>query len=252
MTDDALRAGKAVFVEKPLALNLAGLEQVRRAVVETGNDRLFVGFNRRFSPLVKEMRKLFQRTGVPLMMIYRVHAGQIEPGSWYLDPSEGSRFEGEAGHFFDVFSYISGSRPVSVMAKSLRPEKALQDDLENIAVIVDYEDGSVGNLLYLTQGGQKLPKEYLEIFGGGCTAQLHNFESLTIFEGNSWRRLKRARLQKGQKEEIDTFIRAVKSGSDMPISVDSLLDTTLATLAAVQSSKTGKPVQLEDFWEREF
>ncbi len=251
MTAEALRAGKAVFVEKPLAIDLAGAELVRQAVIESGNERLQVGFNRRFSPLVKEAAKIFQGDGTPLTINYRVHAGQMEAGSWYLDPLEGSRFVGEAGHFLDVFSFIARSRPVSVVARSLRPQQVTQDDLENISVIVTYEDGSVGNLLYLTQGGKKVPKEFLEVFGGGRTVQLHNFESLTIFEGNGQRKVKARGINKGQKEEMDAFVSAVKSGLEMPISLDSLLDTTLATLATAESLKTGQPVQLADYWMRE-
>lgn len=251
MTAEALRAGKAVFVEKPLAIDLAGVELVRRTVVETGNDRLLVGFNRRFSPLVQQMAKAFEGVKAPLVLNYRVHAGQMESNSWYLDPAEGSRFAGEAGHFLDVFSFLVRSRPVSVVAKSLRPEQVTRDDLENVAVIVTYEDGSVGNLLYLTQGGTKVPKEFLEVFGGGSTVQLHNFEYLNIFAGNGQHKVKASGINKGQKEEMHAFVSAIKSGGEMPISLDSLIDTTLVTLATAESIKTGQPVQLADYWIKE-
>lgn len=249
MTAAALRSGKAVFVEKPLALDRAGLEQVRQALSEADNDRLLVGFNRRFSPLVKTIAAVFSDPGLPLVMHYRVHAGQMEPNAWYLDPSEGSRFVGEAGHFIDVLAAICQSRPVSVWATSLRPRPATRDDLENMAVVINYENGSVGHLLYLTQGGLKVPKEYLEIFGGGTAAQLHNFESVTFYEGNR-KRTVRSKLDKGQKDEMEAFITAIRSGQPMPISTDSLFDTTLATLAAIDSITTGRPVALADYWQR--
>jgi len=248
MTSEALRANKAVFVEKPLAIDFAGLEIVRQAVIEAENDRLFVGFNRRFSPLVQEMAKFFKGENAPLVMNYRVHAGQAEIGSWYLDAKHGSRFVGEAGHFFDVFAFLTQSRPVSVMAMNLRPERLTQDDQENVVVMVSYADGSVGNLLYLTQGGVKVPKEYLEVFGGGYTVQLDNFETLNVFAGKSSRRKKKARLDKGQKAEVQAFLSAVKSGDPMPISIECLLDTTFVTLAASNSLKTGQPVNLSDLW----
>lgn len=248
MTAEALRSGKAVFVEKPLAIDLEGLETVRRAVIESGNDRLQVGFNRRFSPLVQEMADVFKKSNAPLVMNYRVHAGQMDHGSWYLDPSEGSRFVGEAGHFIDVFSYLTQARPVSVMAMSLRPDNTTPDDLENVSVIINYADGSVGNLMYLTQGGAKVPKEYLEVFGGGRTVQLHNFERLTVYEQEDKRETKAKALNKGQKEEMEAFVQAVKTGAPMPITLDSLFETTLVTLGAAESLRSGQVVQLADYW----
>lgn len=250
MTAEALRTGKTVFVEKPLAIDLEGVELVRQAVVESGNARLQVGFNRRFSPIIIEAKKYFSGMKAPVVMNYRVHAGQMEAGSWYLDASEGSRFVGEAGHFLDVFAFITDARPVSVMASSLRPANPTTDDLENVSVIVTYEDGSVGNLQYLTQGGLKVPKEYLEIFGGGRTVQMENFEALTVYSKTDKNRSKTG-LNKGQKEEMRAFVNAVKSGGDMPISLDSLFDTTLVTLGAAESMRSGQVVYLADYWMTE-
>lgn len=249
MTAEVLSAGKAVFVEKPLAIDSAGAGLVRQAIVRSKNERLQVGFNRRFSPLVAQISKVFPANNIPLVMNYRVHAGQMESNSWYLDRCQGSRFVGEAGHFLDVFSFLTQSRPVSVVARSLRPQPLKPDDLDNIAVIVTYENGSIGNLLYLTQGAQKVPKEFLEVFGDGCTVQLHNFESLTIFKGTQQRKIKARGIDKGQKEEMNAFVTAVKSGLAMPISINSLMDTTLTTLAIEESLKTGHPVHLADYYK---
>jgi len=246
---EALRSGKATYVEKPLALNAHGLELVRQAIVDSGNDRLMVGFNRRFAPLAKEISQCIQGKYFPLMLHYRVHAGQLDRGSWYLDSAEGSRFVGEAGHFFDLMSYLVGSRPISVIALSLRPEKLSHDDLENVAVSVQYEDGSVGNLLYLTQGGVKVPKEYLELFGGGRTVQLNNFESLALFDQDNQKIIKAGRADKGQKSELEALFQAVKTGGPMPIPIESLFDTTLTTLAAIKSVQIGNRVDLATYWD---
>ena len=236
MIAEALEAGRSVFVEKPLAIDFEGLEQVRQVVQETGNDRLQVGFNRRFSPSLTTMKKLLGSAKAPLVMTYRVHAGPMDSNSWYLDPEQGPRFVGEAGHFLDVFAYLTESRPVSVAAKSLRPEQNTLDDLENMAVVIQYQDGSVGNLLYLTQGGIKVPKEFLEVFSAGKTLQLHNFEYLQVFEGTTSKKIKMGGLNKGQKEEMQAFVRAVRQGETMPISIQSLFDTTLLTLSAWESA----------------
>lgn len=249
ITAEALRAGKAVFVEKPLALDRAGLEWVRKAIVESGNDRLQVGFNRRFAPLVVELKKPFAGRQSPLVMMCRVHAGAMDASSWYLDAKEGTRFEGEGGHFIDLFQALCASRPVTVQARSLRPAEPTRDDLENVAVVITYEDGSVGNVLYLTQGGGKVPKELVEVHGAGQTAVLDNFEQVRHYTSTRTSRVRGRGIHKGQKEELDAFIGALLSGGAMPIAVDDLLDTTLATLAVSDSLRQGQAIDMQSYWD---
>lgn len=172
---DALRAGKATYVEKPLAISFEDLEQIRQAILESSNDRLLVGFNRRFAPMIEEIGRRFGRQAAPLVGHYRVHAGRLDAGAWYLDGNEGSRFVGEAGHFFDVLARLIPARPRTVVSAGIRPCNPTSDDLENLIATVEYEDGSVGSVTYLTQGAAQVEKEYFEIFGGGRTAQLYNF-----------------------------------------------------------------------------
>jgi len=133
------------------------------------------------------------------------------------------------------------------MATALRPEAATADDLENIVAVVRYENGSIGNLLYLTQGAAKVPKEYLEIFGGGLTGQLHNFESHLMFDNDRQKRTKAMRVDKGQKSEMEAFVCGAKAGAAMPIPIESLFDTTLTTLATMESVRTGKEVALDSY-----
>lgn len=242
----ALRAGKAVFVEKPLAIDLPGLECVRTAIAESGNDRLLVGFNRRFSPCARRMEAIMDASALPLVFNYRVHAGQVEGRSWYADPSEGTRFISEGGHFLDFFAFLFRSHPVTVMAACLRPPSTVADDTDNVAVTVTYANGSVGTLLYLTQGSAALPKEWGEVIGGGRTVQLHNFEYLKTYIGSRCRQERIGARDKGQAEELRAFVRAVKDGSPMPIPFESLDHTTLATLAVPESLRTGGPVLLDD------
>lgn len=244
----ALRTGRPVFVEKPLAIDRSGVERVRRAIAESGNDRLQVGFNRRFAPLVRQTARFFESRAYPLFMLYRVHAGQLDSNSWYLDAAEGSRFVGEGGHFLDVFAFLAGSRPSTVSAACARPPQATADDRDNLTVTVTYEDGSVGQLLYLTQGGSRVPKEELEVFGGGKTARLHNFAELELYDGDTRRRVS-AGLDKGQRAEMAAFVEAVVSGGPMPVPIDVLFDTTLSTLAAEESLRAGGTVSMADFWE---
>jgi predicted dehydrogenase/threonine dehydrogenase-like Zn-dependent dehydrogenase len=248
MAAEALLAGKVTYVEKPLAISLQGLGLVQNAVKDSGNNRLMVGFNRRFSPLLEETSKIFQGSKLPLIMNYRVLAGQIGEGSWYLDTStHGTRFVGEAGHFLDVFSFLTNARPVNVVARALRPANITQDDLENVVVTVQYDDGSIGTLSYLTQGATKVPKEFLEVSGGLKTVQVHNFKYLKIFEGTGSRKHASRTIDKGQKEEMTRFAEAAKGVTPMPISLTSLFDTTAVTLAAIESLRMGQTVELSHY-----
>lgn len=243
---DALRAQKAVYVEKPLALNIEQVALIREAINESGNDRLMVGFNRRFSPAIRDIGEHFK--GALVTAHYRIHAGQLETSSWYRDRSEGSRFIGEGGHFIDAISFISGSRPVSVFANTLRPINPTADDLDNIAVLIQFENGSVGNIFYCTQGGSRTPKEHLEIFGGRMTAQMNNFESVVYYEGASTRK-SRWRVDKGQKEQMEAYVCSVREGTSLPIPISEILDTTLTTLAVEESIRTASPVPLIKLYE---
>ncbi|MGQ0749533.1 MAG: bi-domain-containing oxidoreductase [Betaproteobacteria bacterium] len=241
---EALSAGKTTYTEKPLGISMEDLRLIMGTIERCGNDRLMVGFNRRFSPMVNVLAKSFRNSVAPLVAHYRVHAGQLESNSWYLDRSEGTRFTGEAGHFLDVLAYIVNARPVAVVASRLQTEHATPDDFENIVAVIRYDNGSCGNLLYLTQGGSRVPKEHLEVFGGGMTAQLNNFESLLVFDHDK-RHKTNMRIDKGQEGELHAFVQAVKTGGAMPIPLESLLDTTLTTLLIEEAARTGKEFAIE-------
>jgi predicted dehydrogenase len=240
LTAQALRAGKGVLVEKPLAIDPEGLALVEAAVRETGNDRLMVGFNRRFAPVMRELAAMFAGKR-PLTLLYRVHAGPLPRDAWQLAAAEGGRFVGEAGHFFDVFQLLSGSRPVCVCASRLAPAHATADDHDNIMVVVTYADGSVGTLLYLTQGGPKLGKEYLEVHGAGQSAVMHNFTGLEMF-GPGTRARKRGRFSgdKGQTAQMRAFVDMIANGTAPPTPYDHLAETTRLTWLALEAARSGE------------
>ena len=244
----ALRAGKATYVEKPLALTLAELRDIWLSIAESGNARLMVGFNRRFAPLIGTIAERFKHAQTPLVLQYRVHAGQLDGASWYLDTAEGSRFAGEAGHFFDVLAYLAQSRPVTVSAACLRPGRATPDDFDNVVATVTYENGSIGSVSYLTQGGSRLPKEQLEVFGGGCAARLENFEAVGFYGDADSRRVKSSRLDKGQGAQLNAFIAAVQRRAPMPIPLECLFDTTLTTLGVAQALGSSQCIGLGELW----
>lgn len=237
----AIRAGKAVLVEKPLAIDAEGLALVDAAVREAGNDRLMVGFNRRFAQIIRELAAMFAGKG-PLTLLYRVHAGSLPADAWQLTAAEGGRFVGEAGHFFDVFQFLSASRPLCVSASRLTPAHATTDDHDNITAVVTYADGSVGTLLYLTQGGPKVGKEYLEIHGAGQSAVMHNFNVLEWF-GPGMRASKRRGYggDKGQNVQMHAFVDMIANGTTPPTAYGHLADTTRLTWLALEAARSGEP-----------
>ncbi|WP_415953151.1 bi-domain-containing oxidoreductase [Streptomyces sp. KLOTTS4A1] len=239
LTRKALLAGKTVFVEKPLALTEDELAGVLAAVEESGNDRLQVGFNRRFSPLLGEARQRFGPRASPAHLRYLVNAGRLDHGSWYLRQStEGTRFTGEGGHFIDTASWLLDADPVSVYA--LAP--AGNEDLQ---ILLHYPDGSTATISYLTTGPSGFPKESLDLVADQKVLKLDDFVRASVYGRRKWvsSRLPKAR-DKGQNAELAAFIRAVRTGGPMPVPLDSLVATTAATLAVPAALASGAPVRL--------
>lgn len=240
LTCAALRAGKAVFVEKPLAISRGSLAEILRTVEQTGNDRLMVGFNRRFSPLLNQMKGEWGKRVGPHVLQYRVNAGPVEKGSWYLQAAtEGSRFVGEGCHFIDTASWWLEMDPVQVSAA------ATLGDQDNLSATLNYPDGSIATISYLTDGDPRVPKERIEIFGEGKAVCFDNFSQFEIWQhGRSTTKRNRS-LDKGQKAELDAFVGAIKSGGAMPISLASLVATTSATLGVQESIASNAPVAVD-------
>jgi predicted dehydrogenase len=229
MVCEALRAGKAVFVEKPLAVDAEQLDAIVAAVAESGNDRLMVGFNRRFAPLLVGLKRAWGPRGGPVQVRYDVNAGKLESGSWYAQPEEGSRMIGEGCHFVDTVSWWLDDDPVAVFSAAA----AEPDDTASTLV---YPDGSVATIAYQTRGDARAPKELLQVVGDGQVARLLNFQQTELWRGGK-RQSQRTRtgIDKGQKQELDAFVRAVAEAAPMPIPLASLLATTRATFAARRS-----------------
>jgi predicted dehydrogenase/threonine dehydrogenase-like Zn-dependent dehydrogenase len=235
----ALEAGKVVFVEKPLALDDDQLDQVLETVERTGNDRLMVGFNRRFAPLLVELRDWFGTVDGPVVARYLVNAGALDPSSWYLDEDlEGSRFVGEGGHFVDTLGALVGHDPDEVHVLQTPGGADLQ-------VTLRYPDGSLGTVTYATGGHGRSPKETLDVTGGGRSARLDNFSRTSVWtpSGHRGRRALTGK-DKGQAAMLDRFVGAVRQGGPMPIDLGSLAATSRATIAVSRSLASQGPVRL--------
>jgi predicted dehydrogenase/threonine dehydrogenase-like Zn-dependent dehydrogenase len=231
----ALERGLAVFVEKPLAITDEQLAAVLDTVKRTGNDRLMVGFNRRFAPLFSDLQERFGPARGPLSARYLINAGGLDAGSWYLNEElEGSRFAGEGGHFIDTLSALVGQHPVEAYAV---------DAGASVHTTLRFAAGSVATISYVTDGSSRFPKETLDVVGDGRNGRLDNFQRVTVWSGkgkNGHRVL--TGQDKGQRAELKHFVNAVRTGSAMPIPLESLVATTRATLAVDSSLSLGRPV----------
>ena len=241
LTAAALRAGKNVFVEKPLALNYEQLRDVAAAYQASGR-KLMVGFNRRFAPLVQKAKAFFDEVS-PKMIFYRINAGPLPRSHWTQDETEGGgRIIGEVCHFIDTAAYLTGdAMPKSVVAKSISSGRADTVDHDTVSITVEYFDGSVAEILYIANGSKALPKEELQVFSNGRTAILKNFMELELWTTEGKPKVEKG-SGKGHAEEVRAFLQSLSSQGEAPIPFDSLLATTLATFAARESLATGEAI----------
>lgn len=234
LTVAGLQAGKHVFCEKPLALTLEELDEIMR-ILESSENLLMVGFNRRFAALSKALKEFIEPIQGPKVMTYRINAGPLPANHWLYDPHEGGgRIIGEVCHFIDYLTYLADSTPVKVRATGAGSDTPAND--ENVIITLNYADGSIGSISYLATGDRSFPKERVEIFGGGRVAVLDDFRTLELVsDGRKAKRRSRLRQDKGHKAEWEAFVNAIRMGGPPPIPYDDLISTTRASFAAVKS-----------------
>jgi predicted dehydrogenase/threonine dehydrogenase-like Zn-dependent dehydrogenase len=239
---EALKRGKHVFVEKPLAMKEEDLEEINEYCSQHGKN-VMVGFNRRFSPVAEELKKAFIDTGEPLVMNYRVNAGFIPKEHWTQNENiGGGRIIGEVCHFVDLMQFFTGALPQTVYAQCLNTHNEQTKNDDNIVVTITFTNGSIGTITYIAIGDKSLPKERVEIFGGGKVGIINDFRSGELYSGNKCKMLK---LEgKGHAQEVEHFLNAVKEGKTYPISFESVYATTKATFKILDSLHTGMPQQL--------
>ncbi len=205
----ALRAGKHVFCEKPLATTIAELDEVATALAAT-DASLFVGFNRRWSPAVEQAAAHMGGGAGPLVVTYRVNAGVLPESHWYHDRRQGGRLLGEVCHFVDTAAALVGSTPTSVQAVGGgRGEALLRQDL---ALVIGFADGSVATVTYATGGHHSTEKERVEVLGRGHTAVIVDFREL-VLDGKS---TSLRPQDKGHTRQIEEFVKATKGDTQAP------------------------------------
>lgn len=234
MVIEGLRAGKSVFVEKPLCLNLEELSEIEKVYQEAAKGvTLTVGFNRRFSPFAEKLKKL--AGDGPMNIVATMNAGFIPAEMWVHDLEiGGGRIIGEACHFIDLCSYLAGSRVVAVCMNALGENP--QENTDNASILLRYENGTNAVVNYFANGSKSYEKERIEVFSQERVFVLDNWRKLTAYGVKGFSSM-RGKLDKGHKRQFALLNERLKNGGEALIPFDSLLNTTKASFACITSLK---------------
>ena len=238
----ALKAGKHVFVEKPLAINNVQLSAIRKQLLKTDQCILTTGFNRRFAPLAQSLSSFLSSRTEPMHVHYRVNAGAIPLNHWTQDPeSGGGRIIGESCHFVDLITFLVGAAPVTVSAHALPDNGRYRED--NVSMTFTFSDGSIGIVDYLANGDKSFPKERVEVFCGGQIAVLDDFVSLQTVKDGKKKEIKGTQ-NKGWVDEWKAFAKTIREGGEPPIPYEQLIGVTKSTFTAIESLRKQETIRL--------
>jgi predicted dehydrogenase/threonine dehydrogenase-like Zn-dependent dehydrogenase len=242
MTIKALSAGKNVFVEKPLALSKDELHDILDAY-HSGGGTLTVGFNRRFSPFAKKMKALLGGDNSPMNVVATMNAGSIPANVWVHDLNiGGGRIVGEACHFIDLISYLTGSQVQEVCMNAMGMTPQLNTD--NATILLKYQNGSTGVINYFANGSKAYSKERIEVYSQDRTLVLDNWRTLEGFGFKGFSSMK-SRMDKGHDAQFELLANQILSKGDALIPIQSLVNTTLASFAALESMTNKSWVSVE-------
>lgn len=237
----ALRAGKHVFVEKPLALSRQQLNEIAEAYrLADAKERriLTVGFNRRFAPQVVRMKELLDSVKEPKSFIVTVNAGAIPPEHWTQDYAVGGgRIIGEACHFIDLLRHLVGHQVTGCQATMIGGREAVAVHEDKMSFTLRFADGSFGTVHYLANGNKAFPKERIEVFCAGRILQLDNFRKLTGWGWPGFRKMNLWRQDKGNAACARTFVEAVRGQRAAPIAFEELLEVARVSFEVMDAAK---------------
>lgn len=224
MAIQAMKKGKAVFVEKPMSLNEEELDGVVRVLEETKIPYM-VGFNRRFSEYAVEAKKHIKDRINPMIINYQMNAGYISLDHWVHTEEGGGRIIGEGCHIFDLFNYFTDARVISVSVDSISPKTKNLSHGDNLVATVKYDDGSLCTLTYTSIGSNEHSKEFCQIYCDGKIINIDDYKKITGY-GVKVVNIESKVSDKGQYEELIEFAKAIRSGEKFPISIWQLEQST--------------------------
>jgi predicted dehydrogenase len=242
-----LKKDKHVFVEKPLAVNRMQFDALVNYFQNTEGRAatLTVGFNRRYSPLAVEAKKMVEKSGVQFNMVFTMNAGSVPANHWLQSPEEGGRIIGEACHCIDLFSFFAGSPVVAVCAASMGTECNVLSD--NVSILLKSKNGNSAAINYYANGSKKYEKERIELFAGNSVVEIDNFRRLNYY-GKTVKKVKLLSPDKGHLSQFRTYGEFVKGNARLNNSLAEHLNVTEASIAAVESLKENRWIQIGNVW----
>ena len=242
MTIEAIKHKKSVFVEKPLALNNKELDEIID-LYNSNKVNITVGFNRRFAPLAKKMKRAIGNSSNPINIIATMNAGFVPKDFWLHDMNiGGGRIIGEACHYIDLCSYLTNSKVVSVCMNSMGINP--QENTDNVSILLKYENGSNAVINYFANGSKSYSKERVEVFSQERTLIMDNWRSLKAYGFKGFFG-SRSGQDKGHFNQFKALLNQHKNGGESIISFSEIVNTTRASFAAVESLKQGKWINLK-------
>lgn len=260
ITIEALKSGKHVFVEKPLAITKQQLDDIintfpslprvrtEEGVNESHVSRLMyhtsltVGFNRRFSPFAKKAKQLLGDADSPINVIATMNAGMIPPSVWVHDMAVGGgRIIGEACHFIDLITFLAGSKVKTVHMSSMGVNPL--ENTDNAIITLKYENGSQGVINYFSNGSKSYSKERIEVYWNNKTIVIDNFREMKGYGIKGFSKMK-SKQDKGHYNQFEEYLEFLKNGGSPLIPFDEIINTTQATFAAIESQKTGQVIKV--------
>lgn len=242
MVLEALKAGKHVFVEKPLCLNERQLGEIMEAYENAPKGvTLTVGFNRRFFPFAVKMKQLMGEG--PKNIVATMNAGFIPTEVWVHDLEVGGgRIIGEACHFIDLCSYLANSRVVSVCMNAFGQNP--QENTDNASILLRYENGSNAVINYFANGSKAYSKERVEVFAQERILILDNWRKLTGYGIKGFSSMT-SRMDKGHKRQFALLNDRIMNGGESLIPFESIINTTRASFACIESLRENRWVEVE-------
>jgi len=242
MIIESAKAGKSIYVEKPMAMNYDDVKEIVRTIRETGV-LMTVGTNRRYSPISMMAKNVIKAKGKPVLINYRLNTTRLPPGNWIDDPIEGGgRIIGETPHFFDLMYWLLDSEPIQIHANCVRTKEGSMIEENNVVSTIRFADGSIASLSYCDFGSSRLPREEIEVFANGTVVEISDFKEFRTSEGVH---KKYDFLNIGLYEALSSFIEVLRGKKPLELTVEDGARSTICALKVLDSLRSGKPVTVD-------